>query len=233
MAISSTNISMFNIATELTHPTSDIELYNGLFNTCNTAGQQDSGNYHNYNTMALSNALSFKQAIYDYWFSPPDVGVVSHWAYYNHNIDWTIDFVIDNQSKGDVDPLNIYFSSSNNTGVDLFYDIKSLAKTTDTLSNYATGLASRTTGYTNYGGYYFIYLECMALNVGATPFMTITASDTDGVGADTTRTTWTDVNGVWDFSTMGSFGNWIVAGADQNTGIGWNKRTTFTITYYK
>ena len=233
MPISTTNISMGNIATELTYPTSDIFLYDGLFNTCTTAGQQDSGNYHNYNNMALSNALSFKQAIYDYWVSPPDVGVVSHWAYYNHDIDWIIDFVIDNQSTGAVDPLNIYFSNSNNVGVDLFYNLKSNANTTDTLSNYATGLASRTTGYSNYGGYYFIYLECTVINPTKTQFMEITASDTDGVGASTTRTTWTDVNGAYDFlNVSSSFANWIVAGDNESTGIGWNKRTTFTITFY-
>lgn len=232
MPISATNIKMSDIATELTIANSDVGLRDTLFATCQTAGQTDSGNYHNYNNMALSNAISFKQAIYDY-YTVSEVGVLSHWAYYNHDIEWIIDFVIDNQTNDGVDPLNIYFSNFNNAGVDLFYNIKSLANTTDTLSNYATDLPSRTTGYVNYGGYYFIYLECTALDPGATPYMSITASDTDGVGDTTVRTTWTDVNGVWDFSSMGSFSNWIVAGDNETSGIGWNKRTTFTITYHK
>jgi hypothetical protein len=236
MAIGTTNISMFDIATELTFPTTDIELLDGLYDTSATAGAQDSGNYHNYNNMALGGILSFKESIYDYWSGTATgnpVAVLSHWAGYTHDIEWEVSFVLDNQSNETVD-VELWFGPNDVSQSDQFYTISLPKTTTDTQIPYVTTLASKTTGYSNYGGYYWIHMVAIPVDANITKYMDVVSSyDTDGVGASTNRTTWTSVNGTFDFvSNGGAFSNWIVAGNNQNTGIGWNKRTTFEISFY-
>jgi hypothetical protein len=231
MAISATNISVFNVATELNQSTTDVTFAGQIFTSSVVQNSADAGNYHNFNNMTPSNSASFVTAILTPYNAGSDMAL-ANWAYYNHNIQWEVTFELINNGSKDV-AVDLYFGANNSSLTDLFYSTNLASGTTDTQTNYLTGLASYNTGYSGYGGSYFILMNAVPADPTNPQYMDVTnAIDTDGAGPDTTRTSFTSVNGTWDFFNNGNFSAFVVAGGTQNVGISWSKRTTFQITFY-
>ena len=234
MSIGSNYVSSSLIRDTLLKSGNPISTNTHLFIESNNAGGLSSGNFHNYNNMGLTNSLSFKEAIFDP-FNSQDNLAFSNWIGYDHNIYWTVDFVLENAGSADVE-VELWFGSSDTASNDQFYTLKVTANTTDTQSSFITSLNSFTTGYSGYGGNYWIHMTANSTDNTLTQFMDVisaSASDTDGVGSGTTRTTYTSLYGTHDFLNQSNpFTNWIVAGINQNNGIPWNKRTTFYVYFY-
>lgn len=221
------------VATELNQSTTDITLRSQLFASCGVITSADAGNFHNFNNMTTANNSSFSLAI-NQPFNNGTFGadlLLGNWAYYDHDIDWVVDFELINNGKDTV-TVELWFGQSNGSFTDLFYTTTLNANTTDTQNSFTTGIPSYATGFTSYGGEYYILMNAIPNNPVDPQFMdVVSAGDTDGTGSGTTRTNYTAVNGQWDFSTQGNFSTYIVAGNSQNDGISWSKRTTFQIVF--
>lgn len=226
MAIGNSNISMFDVAAELQSNTTNIVM-NDLFATSGFISVADAGNYHNFGNMSISNSLSFATTIL---YTAGSNLKLSNWAYYDHNIEWVITFELINNGTADVDVV-LWFGQGNGNFTHNFYTTTVPNGGSDNRIDYNTTIASYITGYQSYGGAYFVLMEAISSDVTKTQFMNVTtATDTDGVGGGTTRTTYTSVAGTWDFNN-GNFASWIVAGDNDSTGISWNKRTSFQVVF--
>lgn len=227
MPIAATNIAMGDVATELNIAISDVNLKTTLFAVSNTAGARTSGSFHNLD-MGQSNNLLFSSAIYT-----PYVGTnqnLGNWAYYAHDAYIVLDFELINSSAADAVDVSIYLSQSSGGLGTLVYSTSVPAGNTDSQASFQTSVTGYSTAYSSWSGVYFIDMIASPNPGGTMRFMSASASDTDGVGAGTTRTTYTDTNGPWDFFSFGNFSKNLIA-ETSGVGIPWNKRTSFTVEF--
>jgi hypothetical protein len=180
--------------------------------------------------MTLNNSTNFSNAIY----VPYSIGsnlVLSNWAYYDHDVEWEVSFSLVNNARDDV-YVELWFGDGNSSFADIFFATTLGPLSTNTQTSFLTGIPSYSTGYVSYSGSYFILMLAVPNNPNEPRIMDVaSANDTDGTGSGTNRTTYTSVNGTWDFASNGNFSDWIVAGDNSSQGISWNKRTTFQVDF--
>jgi len=240
-AIGTTNILMNQIRTMIGVTALANNSLNSLFSYSNEAlinGEEatfQAGNYHNI-SMGLSGSSTYGQAIYNPYTDTNVYGGLnlSNFSGYDHeDANARMTFAITNNSSVDSISVDLYFSSIQGLqDTILFYSNTIAAGGSDTQTNYDTGvMAWRTLRNLTFGGKYWIAM--IATPSGSTlRYMDVIAvSDSDNLGQGLTRTSYTDINGTFNF-TSGSFYNWLVAGQGSPYGIPWNKRTDFDIIFY-
>jgi hypothetical protein len=215
----------------------------GMYNTANTGG--NSGlMYHNLN-MATGNATTAKNAIWDNYNAGTNEAL-SNWYNYDQNIGLVITFLITNSSAYNVN-FNLAIWNSTNANVGTIYNTPTINSGTNTgTQTVQTGCLSSTVT-----AGYRIAIQDITFSPGPPPInppppirpsVTYTvnvtvnsASDTDGVGAGTTRTTY----GPWTYSETQNQPpapspptpwNPVVAADSGGSTIYNNKRTTISIT---
>ena len=185
-------ISITEIVNELDYailPT-PIGLKADLYNTANTGGGTGLM-YHNLN-MASNNTTSAKVAIYDPLNANANMSM-SNWYNYTRDIGMVMTYLITNNSSYDVNiALDIW--DQNNTSQGTIYNSLVSANSNTGTQTVNTGALAITGGLSS--GYRVAVQNVMFLTP-AGPGQTFSvslsvasASDTDGVGAGTTRTTY-------------------------------------------
>jgi hypothetical protein len=242
MTIPSSNIKISDINIELSSPfASDIRLYNDIYAVSNASRQQYSGSYHNL-TMTPTASVNFANAIAGpYLAGTPSANIkLSSWAAYRHAANVRLNIQMNQNSPVYTVNYEIYLSS--NAGM-YQYNILSGSLTSNpgswvNLSNWDSGVdAYNSFGTANYE--YFIEAIFYAIPSSGPPLNLniYSYNDTDAVGPDQTRDSYTNVNGIQDIISPpwnGSFQATIVS--DGNTswpapGIGWNKRTSYILDF--
>ena len=187
-------ISITNIVNELDYailPT-PIGLKSDLYNTANTGGGTGLM-YHNLN-MASNNTTSAKVAIYDPLNANANMSM-SNWYNYTRDIGMVMTYLITNNSSYDVNiALDIW--DQNNTSQGTIYNSLVSANSNTGTQTVDTGLKTITGGGGISSGYRVAVQNVTFANPpvpGQTFSVSLSvasASDTDGVGAGTTRTTY-------------------------------------------
>ena len=230
-------ISITNIVNELDYailPT-PIGLKSDLYNTANTGGGTGLM-YHNLN-MASGNATSAKAAIYDPLNANANMSM-SNWYNYTRDIDMVTTYTVTNNSANNLSLDVIIVDSSNNNMASVFNG--QLAGGGGTSTGTASGPLTITGGITSGYRIRIENVDFIPAPNPPVPFppapgqtfsvsFTITSSDTDGVGASTTRT----VNTPGTYTVVGGTPNPFTATNIVDTSgspIPCNKRTTVTIT---
>ena len=227
-------ISITNIVNELDYailPT-PIGLKADLYNTANTGGGTGLM-YHNLN-MATNNTTSAKNAIYDPLNANSNM-TMTNWYNYTRDIDMVTTYTVTNNSANGLNLDVIIVDSSNNNRGSVFNGFLAGGggSSTGTSSGPPTITGSISSGYR-------IRIENVDFQPMPNPpfpppgqtfsvSFTITSSDTDGVGASTTRT----VNTPGTYTVVGGTPNPFTATNIVDTSgspIPCNKRTTVTIT---
>lgn len=229
-------ISMIDINSELDllNPAINIDLKADLYNVANTGGGTGLM-YHNLN-MASNNTTSAKVAIFDPLNANANMSM-SNWYNYTRDIDMVTTYTVTNNSANNLDLNVIIVDSSNNNVASVFNGRLNGGGGT------STGTASGPKTITgNISSGYRIRIENVDFQPPPNPPMppftpgqsfsvsfTITSSDTDGVGASTTRT----VTTPGTYTVVGGTPNSFTAINIVDTSgspIPCNKRTTVTIT---
>ena len=187
-------ISITEIVNELDYailPT-PIGLKADLYNTANTGGGTGLM-YHNLN-MASNNTTSAKVAIYDPLNANANMSM-SNWYNYTRDIGMVMTYLITNNSSYDVNiALDIW--DQNNTSQGTIYNSLVSANSNTGTQTVDTGLKTITGGGGISSGYRVAVQNVTFANPpvpGQTFSVSLSvasASDTDGVGAGTTRTTY-------------------------------------------
>ena len=185
-------ISITEIVNELDYailPT-PIGLKADLYNTANTGGGTGLM-YHNLN-MASNNTTSAKVAIYDPLNANANMSM-SNWYNYTRDIGMVMTYLITNNSSYDVN-IDLVIWDQNNTSQGTIYSSLVSANSNTGTQTVNTGALAITGGLSS--GYRVAVQNVMFLTP-AGPGQTFSvslsvasASDTDGVGAGTTRTTY-------------------------------------------
>ena len=182
--------------------------------------------YHNI-LMGAGATSTAKQAIYDNFIAGNNMSF-KNWGSYFKDPNMIVTFTINNNTTDYIINGNLYiydgtfdwqfytFNVNNNGGQ-------------DTQTDYNTTIATNKPN-----AKYWIRIDATATYVGVSPpgpgvtNNTTTASDTDNVGDGTTRTTSNPTN----FDENNPLPIQIIVGGDNiATGIGLNKRTTFTVDF--
>ena len=192
---SSGQISMIDINSELDllTPATNIDLKADLYNTANTGGGTGLM-YHNLN-MASGNATSAKVAIYDPLNANANMSM-SNWYNYLRDCGMVMTYLITNNSSYDVF-IDLVIWDQNNTSQGTIYNNPKVDANSNTgTQTVNTGLLAITGGGGISSGYRVAVQNVTFANPPG-PGQTFTvslsvdsASDTDGVGAGTTRTTY-------------------------------------------
>ena len=185
-------ISMIGINSELDllTPAINIDLKADLYNTANTGGGTGLM-YHNLN-MAPNNTTSAKNAIYDPLTANANMSM-SNWYNYTRDIGMVMTYLITNSSSYDVNiELTIWDQNDTPQGTIVSTTVNANDNTGTQTVN--TGLLAITGGGGISSGYR-IAVQNVSFNPPVTSVQTVSisvdsASDTDGVGAGTTRTTY-------------------------------------------
>jgi len=187
-------ISITNIVNELDYailPT-PIGLKSDLYNTANTGGGTGLM-YHNLN-MASNNTTSAKVAIYDPLNANANMSM-SNWYNYTRDIGMVMTYLITNNSSYDVF-ISLVIWDQNNTSQGTIYGSLVSANSNTGTQTVDTGLKTITGGGGISSGYR-VAVQNVTFANPPTPGQTFSvslsvasASDTDGVGAGTTRTTY-------------------------------------------
>ena len=189
---SSGTISITDIVNELDYailPT-PIGLKADLYNTANTGGGTGLM-YHNLN-MDNNNTTSAKVAIYDPLNANSNM-TISNWYNYTRDIGMVMTYLITNSSSYDVNiELTIWDQNDTPQGTIVSTTVNANDNTGTQTVN--TGLLAITGGGGISSGYR-IAVQNVSFNPPVTSVQTVSisvdsASDTDGVGAGTTRTTY-------------------------------------------
>ena len=230
-------ISITNIVNELDYailPT-PIGLKSDLYNTANTGGGTGLM-YHNLN-MASNNTTSAKVAIYDPLNANANMSM-SNWYNYTRDIGMVMTYLITNTSSYDVN-IDLVIWDQNNTSQGTIYGSLVSANSNTGTQTVNTGALAITGGLSS--GYRVAVQNVMFLTP-AGPGQTFSvslsvasASDTDGVGAGTTRTTYslgsyTDVGPTFPPSPPSPPYTATKAVDTSGSPIYVNKRTTVSIT---
>ena len=192
---SSGQISMIDINSELDllTPATNIDLKADLYNTANTGGGTGLM-YHNLN-MASGNATSAKVAIYDPLNANANMSM-SNWYNYLRDCGMVMTYLITNNSSYDVF-IDLVIWDQNNTSQGTIYNNPKVDANSNTgTQTVNTGLLAITGGGGISSGYR-VAVQNVTFQPGPGPGQTFSvalgtpsASDTDGVGAGTTRTTY-------------------------------------------
>ena len=230
-------ISITEIVNELDYailPT-PIGLKSDLYNTANTGGGTGLM-YHNLN-MASNNTTSAKVAIYDPLNANANMSM-SNWYNYTRDIGMVMTYLITNNSSYDVN-IDLVIWDQNNTSRGNIYNSLVSANSNTGTQTVNTGALAITGGLSS--GYRVAVQNVMFLTP-AGPGQTFSvslsvasASDTDGVGAGTTRTTYslgsyTDVGPTFPPSPPSPPYTATKAVDTSGSPIYVNKRTTVSIT---
>jgi len=230
-------ISITEIVNELDYailPT-PIGLKADLYNTANTGGGTGLM-YHNLN-MASNNTTSAKVAIYDPLNANANMSM-SNWYNYTRDIGMVMTYLITNNSSYDVN-IDLVIWDQNNTSQGTIYGSLVSANSNTGTQTVNTGALAITGGLSS--GYRVAVQNVMFLTP-AGPGQTFSvslsvasASDTDGVGAGTTRTTYslgsyTDVGPTFPPSPPSPAYTATKAVDTSGNLIFVNKRTTVSIT---
>ncbi len=218
-----------NIELDFIIPASNLELKNDFYSSAANSYPGNALMYHNLN-MTSNLATSAKVAIYDPYNTNQNM-TMSNWYNYTRDVDMVTTYTVTNNSANDV-VLDVQIWDSTDTPVGMVFN-GPLAGGGGSSSGTATGpLTISTIG----SGGYRIAVQTVIFSPPPDPGITYTvnfsvsASDTDGVGAGTTRTTY---NPSAYSETGGSppppFTAVKVVDTSGNT-IYTNKRTTVTIT---
>lgn len=170
-----------------------------FYNTANQAGSTGLM-YHNLN-MASGNATTAKVAIFDKYNVTQNYAL-TNWYNYSQNPSMVMTYYIDNQSAYGID-LDVQIVDSSNTPQGTIYSSPGVNSTIPS-GGTAAGTVSTGCVPTNVSTGYRIYIQSVSFNPAPTvtppgPPFSVTfsatvavsaASDTDGVGAGTTRTTY-------------------------------------------
>lgn len=188
-------ISMVDINSELDllTPATNIDLKADLYNVANTGGGLGLM-YHNLN-MYTNNTTSAKVAIYDPLTANANMAM-SNWYNYTRDIGMVMTYLITNNSSYDVF-ISLVIWDQNNTSQGTIYDNPKVDANSNTgTQTVNTGLLTITGGGGISSGYRVAVQNVTFANPPA-PGQTFSvslsvasASDTDGVGAGTTRTTY-------------------------------------------
>jgi hypothetical protein len=228
------DISMegINIELDLLTPTVNLELKADFYNTANTGGGTGLM-YHNLN-MASGNATSAKVAIYDPLNANANMSM-SNWYNYTRDIDMVTTYTVTNNSANNLQLDVIIVDSFNTNMASVFNGL--LTGGGGTSTGTASGPLTITGGISSGYRIRIANVDFQPMpNPGPFPpqetfsvSFTITSSDTDGVGASTTRT----VNTPGTYTVVGGTPNPFTATNIVDTSgspIPCNKRTTVTIT---
>ena len=181
--------------------------------------------YHN---IAMGGGTSFtaKTAIYDNLIAGSNMSF-KNWGSYNKDPNMVVTFTINNNTAAYNIIGNIYIYDGTNDW--LFYAFSTnFGGAPDTQTDYNTGLPTNKPN-----AKYWIKIDATAFYFGGSPSPGVTgnittASDSDGVGGGTTRTTSAPSN----FDENNPLPLQIIVGGDNiGTGIALNKRTTFTVNF--
>ena len=187
--------------------------------------------YHNLN-MDIGNATTAKVAIWDQYNSGTDQPL-SNWYNYSQNIGMVMTYLVTNSSAYGVTVSVVLWDSSNITQGTIFNGLVAANSNTGT-NTVNTGLLSQ-----NMTGGYRVAIDSVQFSPPPAPGQTFSvslsvasASDTDGVGQSTTRTTY----GLGGYTESGPPAPpptpYTPTKACDNGGstIACNKRTTISIT---
>ena len=189
---SSGQISMIDINSELDllTPATNIDLKADLYNTANTGGGTGLM-YHNLN-MATNNTTSAKNAIYDPLTANSNMSM-SNWYNYTRDIGMVMTYLITNSSSYDVN-INLVIWDQNNTSQGTIFNNSVNASSNTGTQTVDTGALTITGGMSSG---YRVAVQNVTFTGPPGPGQTFSvslsvdsASDTDGVGAGTTRTTY-------------------------------------------
>jgi len=182
--------------------------------------------YHN---IAMGGGTSFtaKTAIYDNLIAGSNLSF-KNWGSYNKDPSMVLTFTITNNTTDYIINGNLYIYDGTNDWQFYTFNVNNNGGQ-DTQTNYITGILTNKPN-----AKYWIRIDATATYIGAFPpgpgvtNNTTTASDTDNVGGGTTRTTSAPSN----FDENNPLPTQIIVGGDNiATGIGLNKRTTFTVDF--
>ena len=185
-------ISMIGINSELDllTPAINIDLKADLYNTANTGGGTGLM-YHNLN-MASNNTTSAKNAIYDPLTANANMSM-SNWYNYTRNIGMVMSYRIINNSNYDVNTEIVIWDTTDSPNGTIYNQPVSANSDTGT----QTVDTALLTLFGNMPSGYRIAVQNVTFQPGPGPGQTFSvalgtpsASDTDGVGAGTTRTTY-------------------------------------------
>ncbi len=186
-------ISMTDINSELDllTPAENMRLKSDFYNTANTGG----GNglmYHNLN-MASGNATSAKVAIYDPLTANANM-TMSNWYNYTRNIERVMTYLITNNSSYN-DNISVVIWDTNNITQGTIYNNTVNANSNTGTQTVNTGLLTLTDPLGQMTSGYRVAVNNVTFGTppgfGQTFTVSLSvasASDTDGVGAGTTRT---------------------------------------------
>jgi hypothetical protein len=182
--------------------------------------------YHNMAIGNPSSPLTAKQAIYDNFNTGSNMSF-ENWGSYNKDPSMVVTFTINNNTAAYNINGNIYIYDGTNDW--LFYSFNTnFGGGPDTQTDYNTGVLTN-----KVNAKYWIKIDATAFYFGGSPSPGVTgnttsASDSDGVGDGTTRSTSAPSN----FDELNPLPLQIIVGGDNiATGIGLNKRTTFTVDF--
>lgn len=185
-------ISITDIVNELDYailPT-PIGLKSDLYNVANTGGGTGLM-YHNLN-MATNNTTSAKNAIYDPLTANANM-TMSNWYNYTRDIGMVMTYLITNNSSYDVN-INLVIWDQNNTSQGTIFNNSVNASSNTGTQTVDTGALTITGGMSSG---YRVAVQNVTFTGPPGPGQTFSvslsvdsASDTDGVGAGTTRTTY-------------------------------------------
>jgi hypothetical protein len=187
-------ISMIDINSELDllTPAINIDLKADLYNTANTGGGTGLM-YHNLN-MDTNNTTSAKVAIYDPLNANSNM-TISNWYNYTRDIGMVMTYLITNSSAYDVN-FDLVIWDQNDTAQGTIVSTTVNASSNTGTQTVNTGLLAITGGGGISSGYRVAVQNVTFANppgAGQTFSVSLSvdsASDTDGVGAGTTRTTY-------------------------------------------
>jgi hypothetical protein len=230
---SSGEFSFLDLATEVGFATPySMSNFYGLANTAAGGGLM----YHNLN-MAPGNSSTAKTAIWDNYNAGTDYAL-SNWYNYSQDIGMVMTYTITNNSAYDVNIDLVLWDSTNVTQGTIFpnggYNNPVTANTTVGPNTIDTGLLSQNANITSG---YRVAVNSVQFSPPPGPGQTFTvalsvasASDTDGVGPNTVRTTY----GLGGYSETAGVPPtpYTATKACDNSGnpIPCNKRTTISIT---
>jgi hypothetical protein len=193
--------------------------------------------YHNLN-MGISNAQTAKQAVYDPFSTGASGTNLNLSAWYNYSqtpniiLSWNI---TNNNTNNNVNVDIQIYNPATGTSTGFAGGNLSLNASggNSTQTNFDTGIAANVTNFAN--GVYELSFNMSAMYIGPPPppgtgvqNNTASASDTDGVGAGTTRVA-VNPTGFSQFSPI--TGARFIYGNITGNGIYANKRTTFSMTF--
>jgi hypothetical protein len=181
--------------------------------------------YHNI-AMGAGAGSTAKQAIYDNLIAVSNMSF-KNWGSYNKDPNMVVTFTINNNTAAYNIIGDIYIYDGTNDWQ--FYAFSTNFGGQDTQIDYNTNIQA-----SKPNAKYWIRIDATATYVGISPpgpgvtGNTTTASDSDGVGGGTTRTTAAPSN----FDELTPLPLQIIVGGDNiGTGIALNKRTTFTVNF--